>query len=198
MLKEVEQYTEFDSTSLHYLLCPVIRAKLPIQMWSVELCHFPQNDNETVTAYLLMVRQLWKDRPGEEPAASNTIERLFRAAVEASLPSPVQTTLKPVMGLPSLTYTVWAAHVTHYIINLGNEIREGRSWQTQLARLQLKEMRNKVNQNKACATVNTCSVGFRSGDMLDQSISFTLSFFSKAVVVLEVHYVWGRYHGGIP
>ncbi len=31
-----------------------------------------------------------------------------------------------------------------------------------------------------------CSMGFRSGDMLGQSITFTLSFFSKAVVVLEV------------
>ncbi len=31
-----------------------------------------------------------------------------------------------------------------------------------------------------------CSIGFRSGDMLDQSITCTLSFFSKAVVTLEV------------
>ena len=31
-----------------------------------------------------------------------------------------------------------------------------------------------------------CSIGFKSGDMLGQSITFTLSFFSKAVVVLEV------------
>ncbi len=31
-----------------------------------------------------------------------------------------------------------------------------------------------------------CSIGFRSGDMLGQSFTFTLSFFSKAVVVLEV------------
>ncbi len=31
-----------------------------------------------------------------------------------------------------------------------------------------------------------CSIGFRSGNMLGQSITFTLSFFSKAVVVLEV------------
>ncbi len=31
-----------------------------------------------------------------------------------------------------------------------------------------------------------CSIGFRSGDMLGQSITFTLSFFRKAVVVLEV------------
>ncbi len=29
-----------------------------------------------------------------------------------------------------------------------------------------------------------CSIGFRSGDMLGQSIIFTLSFFSKAVVVM--------------
>ena len=29
-----------------------------------------------------------------------------------------------------------------------------------------------------------CSIGFRSGGMLGQSITFTLSFFSKAVVVL--------------
>ncbi len=31
-----------------------------------------------------------------------------------------------------------------------------------------------------------CSTGFRSGDMLGQSITFTLIFFSKAVVILEV------------
>ncbi len=29
-----------------------------------------------------------------------------------------------------------------------------------------------------------CSIGFRSGDMLGQSTTFTLSFFSKAVVVM--------------
>ncbi len=32
-----------------------------------------------------------------------------------------------------------------------------------------------------------CSIGFRSGDMHGQSITFTLSFLSKAVVVLEVY-----------
>ncbi len=31
-----------------------------------------------------------------------------------------------------------------------------------------------------------CSIGFRSGDMLGQSITFNLSFYSKAVIVLEV------------
>lgn len=31
-----------------------------------------------------------------------------------------------------------------------------------------------------------CSVGFRSGDVFDQSIPFTLSFWSKAAVVSEV------------
>ncbi len=29
-----------------------------------------------------------------------------------------------------------------------------------------------------------CSIGFRSGDMLGQSITFTLSFYSKSVVVM--------------
>ncbi len=33
-----------------------------------------------------------------------------------------------------------------------------------------------------------CSIGFRSGDMLGQSIAFTLSFFSKAVVVIMLEY----------
>ncbi len=33
-----------------------------------------------------------------------------------------------------------------------------------------------------------CSIGFRSGDMLGQSITFTLSFFSKAVVVMMLEY----------
>ncbi len=34
--------------------------------------------------------------------------------------------------------------------------------------------------------LHRCSIGFRSGDMLGQSITFTLSFFSKEVVILEV------------
>ncbi len=33
-----------------------------------------------------------------------------------------------------------------------------------------------------------CSIGFRSGDMLGQSITFTLSFFSKAVVIVMLEY----------
>ncbi len=33
-----------------------------------------------------------------------------------------------------------------------------------------------------------CSIGFRSGDMLGQSITFTLSFFSKTVVVIMLEY----------
>ncbi len=33
-----------------------------------------------------------------------------------------------------------------------------------------------------------CSIGFRSGDVLGQSITFTLSFFSKAVVVIMLEY----------
>ncbi len=33
-----------------------------------------------------------------------------------------------------------------------------------------------------------CSIGFRSGEMLSQSITFTLSFFSKAVVVIMLEY----------
>ncbi len=33
-----------------------------------------------------------------------------------------------------------------------------------------------------------CSIGFRSGDMLDQAITFTLSFFSKAVVIIMFEY----------
>ncbi len=33
-----------------------------------------------------------------------------------------------------------------------------------------------------------CSIGFKSGDMLGQSITFTLSFFSKAVVLIMLEY----------
>ncbi len=33
-----------------------------------------------------------------------------------------------------------------------------------------------------------CSIGFRSGDMLGQSITFTLSFLYKAVVVIMLEY----------
>ncbi len=33
-----------------------------------------------------------------------------------------------------------------------------------------------------------CSIGFRSGDMLGQSITFTLSFFSKAVFIIMLEY----------
>ncbi len=41
-----------------------------------------------------------------------------------------------------------------------------------------------------------CSLGFSSGDKLGQSITFTLSYFSKAVVILEVCF-WSRYYVGI-
>ena len=37
-----------------------------------------------------------------------------------------------------------------------------------------------------------CSIGFRSGDMLGQSITFTLSSFIKAAS--SWRWVWGRYH----
>ncbi len=33
-----------------------------------------------------------------------------------------------------------------------------------------------------------CSIGFRSGDMLGQSITVALSFFSKAVVIIMLEY----------
>ncbi len=38
-----------------------------------------------------------------------------------------------------------------------------------------------------------CSIGFRSGDILGHSITFTFSFISRAVVILGV---WGRYYVG--
>ncbi|KAG7320065.1 hypothetical protein KOW79_015918, partial [Hemibagrus wyckioides] len=41
-----------------------------------------------------------------------------------------------------------------------------------------------------------CSIGFRSGDMLGQSITFTLSFFIKAVVILEVVVKEAKQHYG--
>lgn len=80
---------------------------------------------------------------------------LFRGAVEASLPPSVQTTLKSVVGLPSQAYTVWATHVTQYIDNKlekqEQEKKDFTSLQAQLAKSQLREMRDKVNQNKASA-----------------------------------------------
>ncbi len=33
-----------------------------------------------------------------------------------------------------------------------------------------------------------CSIGFKCGDMIGQSITFTLSFFSKAVIVIMLEY----------
>ncbi len=36
--------------------------------------------------------------------------------------------------------------------------------------------------------LHICSIGFGSGDMLGQSITFTLSFFSKAVVVIMLEF----------
>ncbi len=39
-----------------------------------------------------------------------------------------------------------------------------------------------------------CSIGFRSGDILGHSITFTFTFSSKAVVILQC--VWGDYYVG--
>ena len=121
MLKEIEQCcqtdTDLDSTPLHhlmYLLWPLIREKFPIQMRSAEVSRIPPNGDEIGSAYLLRVRELWQDRTGEDHAVSDTIEKLFRGVVEASLSPSVKSTLKQVVGLTNLTYALWAAHVTQY------------------------------------------------------------------------------------
>lgn len=162
MLKEVEQQCGTDADSdnipLHQVvdqLWPAIREKFPIQMKSAELCRIPPNDSERGAAYLLRVRELWQDRTGEDPATSEIIEMLFRGAVEASLPPTVQTSLKNVVGLSSMAYTVWAAHVTQYIDNeleqQEQEKKDLATLQVQLVKSQLKEMRDKVNEAKAFA-----------------------------------------------
>ncbi len=51
---------------------------------------------------------------------------------------------------------------------------------------ELVDVRDLVLLHLPFEDAHRCSIGFRSGDMLGQSITFTLSFFSKVVVVLEV------------
>ena len=124
-------------------------------MRSAELCRIPPNVDERGSAYLLWVRELWQDRTAEDPVVSDTIEMLFRGAVEASLSPSVQSTLKKWVGLTNLTYALWAAHVTQYIDNEIEEREQERkdlvSLQAQLAKSHLKDMRDKVNQNKTYA-----------------------------------------------
>jgi len=57
------------------------------------------------------------------------------------------------VGLTNLTYPVWAAHVTQYIDNAIEEREQEKnelvSLQAQVTKTQLKDMRDKVKQNKA-------------------------------------------------
>ena len=160
MLAETEQLSNTDKDPddqpLHllvHLLWPVVREKFPVQMRSAELCHIPPEVNEKGVAYLLRVRELWQERTGEDPAVSETIELLFRGAVENSVPQAVQKRLKQVVGLPTVTYTVWAAHVIHYIDNdLEHQYQEEKdlaTLQAQLVKSQVKKMRDDVNLNKS-------------------------------------------------
>lgn len=84
-----------------------------------------------------------------------TVQMLFRGAVEASLPSSIQTLLKQVVGLSTLEYPMWSAYITQYVDNdLEQRERNKKdlaALQAQLAKSQLKELRDKVNQGMASA-----------------------------------------------
>ncbi len=53
---------------------------------------------------------------------------------------------------------------------------------------ELVDVRDLVLLHLPFEDAHRCSIGFRSGDMLGQSITFTLSFFSKAVVLIMLEY----------
>lgn len=162
MLKEVEEQCgtcdDKDSLPLQHrvhLLWPAIRQKFPIQLKSAELLRIPPNDGESGTAYLLRVRELWQTRIGEDPTDTDATELLFRGAVEASVSPTVLTSLKNVVGLSSMTYSVWAAHVTEYIdrelARAEQDRKEEANVQAQLAKFLLRDMRDQVNQAKVSA-----------------------------------------------
>ncbi|XP_029932519.1 uncharacterized protein LOC115376851 [Myripristis murdjan] len=160
MLREIEQHCLTDAdpddvplSHLVHSLWPAIREKFPVQMRSAELSRIPPDEDEKGAAYLLRVREMWQDRTGEDPVDNETLELLFRGAVEASVPPSTQAALKKVVGLPVINYHMWAAHVTQYLDNeLEQRIQEKKdlfSLKTQLVKSQLREIRDKEKQNKA-------------------------------------------------
>ena len=63
---------------------------------------------------LLRGKELWQDRTGVDPSGNETMEIIFRGSVESSLSPTVQAALKAVVGLQSMPYAIWAAHIIQY------------------------------------------------------------------------------------
>ena len=78
--------------------------------------------------------------------------------------------------LPSLSWAWRASQVATGML-FHSSMTTSRSWQI-FETLHTSTFRLRIPQR--------CSIGFKSGDMLGQSITFTLSLFRKAVVVLDV------------
>lgn len=113
---------------------------------SAALCNIPPRQGEKGADYLMRTRELWQQKTGEDPVGEDTVGKLFRGAVENSLPKSVQDRLRTTIGLNAMGYKYWEEHIRVYLDNeierQAKEDKELRGIQAQLAKAQLKKMRD--------------------------------------------------------
>ena len=86
-------------------------------------------------------------------SAEDSVALLYRGAVETSMPTPIRESLRRVVGLSAMDFSMWCTYIVHYI-----DLEEDRSAQAlknlaemkgQLVKVQLQQAKEEANQNKA-------------------------------------------------
>ena len=134
-------------------LWPKLREAYPLRLNTSDLYSIPLKAGERGTAYLQRTREHWENYIGEDPmTAEASLTMLYRGAVESSMPTPIKESLKRVVGLSAMEFSMWAMYITHHI-----DLEEDRSAQAvknlaelhgQLINIQLQQAKDVANQTQ--------------------------------------------------
>ena len=135
-------------------LWPVMREVYPLKLTASELYSLPLKPGERGAMYLQRTREYWELHTGEDPlSADDSVSLLYRGAVETSMPTPIKESLKRVVGLSAMDFSMWTTYIVHYI-----DLEDEKSAQAfknladmkgQLVKVQLQQAKDEVSQNKA-------------------------------------------------
>ena len=145
-------------------LWPVMREVYPLKLNTSELYNLPLKTGERGATYLQRTREYWELHTGEDPlSAEDSVALLYRGAVETSLPTPIRESLRRVVGLSAMDFSMWSTYIVHYI-----DLEEDRSAQAlknltemkgQLVKAQLQQAKDEANQNRVDKQMAVMSAG---------------------------------------
>jgi len=80
-----------------------------------KLMTMPPLDGEGGAAYLGRIRELWKNKLGEDFLEDSMTELLFRMSIESSVTVTIKTELKRIVGIKYMNFYDWEAQVRRHI-----------------------------------------------------------------------------------